>query len=176
PDPPAFPGVVLNAPVSMNLDGGAGDDDLRVIFAGDPPPGDRPNEGSPPTGDRPALEINAPLTLNVDGGAGNDVIVASLDDVFVANARGQVAVDLNGDAGEDRIGFRFQGRLDGDFRLRIDGGNGNDQVAAGFLIDAASMGTLDAAVLGGRGNDMLALDVYFASADGTMTGNGHGRL
>jgi hypothetical protein len=75
-----------------------------------------------------------------------------------------------------RLQFSYAGLLDGGLQHCATGTDGNDQVSARFMIDAASTGVLDSLIRLGDGNDRVADYVYFVNADGSLDGTTHGRL
>src|SRR5262249_47164341 len=75
-----------------------------------------------------------------------------------------------------RLQFSYTGLLDGGLQHCAKGTNGNDQVSARFLIDAASTGALDSLIHCGDSNDRVEDYVYFVNADGSLDGTTHGRL
>jgi hypothetical protein len=123
-------------------------------------------------GGAPAMSWMTSLLFS--GGQGDDVIgVQFLDPHGIQPC---IDIGVDGGAGADNISFTYQGLLNDDLNLRINGGEGNDVLSAKLLLDAASTGALDARVSGDGGGDALTFNVYFVNPDGSMTGSGRGRL
>jgi hypothetical protein len=155
----------INAPITVNIDGGTGSDVIEAVDTFVPPPDDpaQPAVLNIPLlinitggdgadniavryftndlpGPPPELRIAAPIQLNVDGGMGNDAI----------------AVTFGQSASQERKWAPVMNSL---FQMRLDGGDGKDAVSAFIWFDSQSTGQSDVQVLGGRGNDDLTLDV-----------------
>src|SRR5262249_52364439 len=72
---------------------------------------------------------------------------------------GSLDVVLKGGDGKDNLQFQFQGKV-GSLSIMdvtLDGQNGDDTVTADIALDKDSSGSVNAKVLGGEGNDTLAL-------------------
>jgi Beta-propeller repeat len=186
--------------LNLVVDGGAGADQLSVrlehlTFIGDPDlsiavtGGDGSDviivdsvnpEGFSYGANRPILSIAA------DGGAGSDEIQVLGGETGAAATDADVAlnwdVSVNGGLNNDDIRVVFGAigpedqpispmLLNGDLRLRVDGGDGGDAVSAELIFDRRSQGMVDARVSGGAGNDLLSLLIYGMSDPyGTIDG------
>src|SRR5262249_36532168 len=90
---------------------------------------------------------------------GNDTYTVRADDTII-DEFATLDVNVVGGSGTDVIDFSFAAGLDGLLKVRLDGGAGNDTVKAVIEIDDFSIGTLDAKLFGGKGNDTLTLKVF----------------
>jgi hypothetical protein len=199
PDPPArqfVPAVQVNAPLAFNVNGGLGGDDIRVIFDFNPQP-------DPPADQFvPAVQINGPLAVMVDGGDGADNLQAGAawqvnagasTLVHLIGGRGQDEVagtwanhiaagassefDLEGGIGNDSIAFNYlDARVDGTFRLNLDGDDGADNIDLQLNdVTVGEVGQMFIQANGGRGNDRLSAELGLAptrssSVDTSMDG------
>jgi N-acetylneuraminic acid mutarotase len=132
---PSDPSTVpFNIPLRTKVKGGEGYNYIHVIFAGNPPPGDRSGVSS--------VQIDAPIEVNVKGGKDADNILVE----FLAQAP------------SERPGTQLV--LNSRFQMRLDGGDGNDRIEADLFFASQSRGFVDAEVFGGRGDDFLMLDIH----------------
>ncbi len=115
-------------------------------------------------------------TMNVNAGS-----LTGSDDLDIL-AFSKLAVDLDGEGGDDFIGVTYGGKLDGKLVLRADGGYGNDVVSARLNLDADSTGHVGgpnnlagnetpALVLGNYGDDVLTFTVHKDNATDPATVN-----
>lgn len=125
--------------------GGDGDDVLQITA--DPAPSPAPIP--PPPGDPAFPVVGDPVFLDP----------VSVDAHLTAWIAGLWDVLLNGDRGNDAIHADLSGRYEGDFelsgrfRLRADGGAGNDVMTFDLSNTNTSDGDYDIIVLGSGGND-----------------------
>jgi hypothetical protein len=125
------------------MDGGAGHDNLLARLGFNPQP-DPPGR----------------IMFTALGGAGNDHI-----DIVGFNPQpdppgAQYLVDVQGGLGNDVITFAFSGLLNGAFQVNLNGNEGDDHIVADVSVDPSnpnSQGTIEIALLGDRGNDVLSL-------------------
>jgi hypothetical protein len=129
------------------------------------------------------------VILNVHGSGGDDMIAVygtavapnrSGDNITNGKAintgglfidgSSHLAVGIFGDGGNDRLFFDYDGVLNGNLDLEVDGGSGNDHIEAKSNIRAGSLGFFGntgflqtnqlARVDGGSGNDSLAFRIF----------------
>src|SRR5262245_49188978 len=104
-------------------------------------------------------------TMNINAGSltGNDNL-----DILAGS---KLALDLDGQGGDDQISVTYGGELDGKLVLRANGNDGDDIVSARLNLDAGSTGHVSgpdnaagfetpALVFGGYGNDILTFTVH----------------
>ena len=72
---------------------------------------------------------------------------------------GKLNVTLKGGDGSDNLQCLAQGELHRALNLVLDGGDDVDTVSADIALDAGSTGDVNATVLGGNGDDTLALHI-----------------
>ncbi|HMP60189.1 MAG TPA: hypothetical protein PKD86_12635, partial [Gemmatales bacterium] len=113
------------------------------------------------------------LTLTGNGGSGNDHLIASGQFLDLFN-NAVATVLLNGDSGDDVIRTDTTGIVEfgSTLNYRANGGDGRDFVIGVHRFEAGSNGTINAAVIGGRGRDHLALWLIQESGFDTPTING----
>jgi hypothetical protein len=101
------------------------------------------------------------FTTESHGGPGDDVMIQDAN-----NLTGKVSLEIFGDGGNDtifaRVGFNPQPDLPGfpvfrDLRVTVDGGAGNDVVAASIDLGGQRNARTTVRVLGSAGNDMPSL-------------------
>lgn len=121
----------LMAAANLNYVGGGGDDRIDTRF------------------DASGLRsvYNAPVNLNVQGQAGSDTLNFVLGGSTTPSATG----DKKGDAYNPVVNVAFN--------FTLDGGDGNDVVAAKASVAVQGAGKVNAKVLGSAGDDDLTLDV-----------------
>ncbi len=125
-------------------------------------------------------------TIVVDSGAGNDFVVYSLNADLLAGVTRKVTVkmqdgndelrafanadvdiaagarlELNGYGGNgnDFMGMRYQGELDGEIRYTADGQAGHDTLVAYQRPDCGSTGMIFARAYGSAGDDQLTMEI-----------------
>jgi hypothetical protein len=127
------PDVILAAPITLDIDGAGGTDNIVVDVAHQPGP----------LGERiPATFIFAtPVAFDIRGGAGNDTMSVNVGPGDPTALAGPAPINR------------------GTFRLRLDGEDGNDTALVALTFNGQSTGSVDAQVLGGRGNDDLTLGI-----------------
>jgi hypothetical protein len=109
------------------------------------------------------------LQLYVQGGKDKDTLAAGAVAGFRIHPGALLSLTMNGNGGADDIRASYQTRLDGVLGLDLNGGDGNDHVAAGVTLDAGSTGMLSslshpATVSGGPGDDDLTFIVHNSGA------------
>jgi hypothetical protein len=103
--------------------------------------------------------------VTADLGTGNDSAVISIIGPDVAgvtdddNAPSAIGIDVGGGDGQDSLSLSFRGELPGPTKVILDGGEGNDAIDAVFNLASTNDYSLLAHVVGGKGNDNLALHV-----------------
>ena len=114
--------------------------------------------------DGAGLGDNATLNVVARGMNGHDDLAfeALAADV---GAGASLSVELGGGNGKDTLSYAYGGVLLGDLFLSASGGNGKDELSGDLAFAAGSTGTAEAEVLGGNGNDQLALFVADDSGD-----------
>lgn len=114
------------------------------------------------------------LTVRANGGSGNDTLLARAHGLNLFNDGTVATLLLNGDQGNDIIRADTSGIVDFGTTLnyRANGGDGHDYVIGVHRLDAGSTGTVNAAVIGGRGRDNLALWLLRESAGDNPVVNG----
>lgn len=114
------------------------------------------------------------LTVRANGGSGNDVLLARAIGLNLFNDGAVATLLLNGDHGNDIIRADTSGMVDFGTTLnyRANGGDGHDFVIGVHRFDMGSTGTVNAAVVGGRGRDNLALWLMRSTMDENLVVNG----
>lgn len=103
--------------------------------------------------------------LTADLGGGNDLAVMSIVGPDVGpignddGAPSSLGIDIAGGDGRDSLFLNFRGGLLGPTSVVLDGGEGNDAIDAVFNLASTNDYSLLAHVVGGKGNDNLALHV-----------------
>jgi hypothetical protein len=122
----------------------------------------------------------AQASIDVGGGVGNDTINFTGTGAG-ATIAGLLDVNLHGDAGNDFINDVANGpsslvlTAPGNYRLRIDGGDGNDTIGVNLSNTAASTGNYDIAINGGNGADSVGFSLATNAAAG-LTFNPQGSI
>jgi hypothetical protein len=125
-----FPRLGLNAPISLNIDGGKGTTNtFAVEFFHDP----APDRTAPP------LFLNNAFSVNMRGGSGTDVM--NLD---IGSPTGVMPNITSG----------------GSVNVRLAAGAGSETIAANMWYDPDTMGPVNAKIIGGAGIDDLTLNIY----------------
>jgi len=156
--------IVPESPDSLHvaLNGGTGDDNLilkaspklaKVNAAPVPPPG--------------TFAMDYLVKMDMNGGQGNDILSA---DVAVApglfKASPKLMLACSGSAGDDALAVNLSAQspvhpsefdIAPQVALDVLAGDGNDQVQADLAIAPNSLGSLDAALDGGAGDDTFTL-------------------
>jgi hypothetical protein len=193
PSDPGAPPLASYSSLATVVRGGAGADDIRVIYDFNPQP-------EPPG--FPGIVLAGPISLSIDGGAGADTISVDVAHEPTGSSPagepgvvfdGAVSFDIRGGDGNDTMAVNV-GPDPGDptaleggpainfdrFRLRLDGEDGNDTVSATLNFNEQSTGSMDVQVLGGAGKDDLTLragrfpanfDLLLDGGDGIDTGH-----
>jgi Ca2+-binding RTX toxin-like protein len=104
------------------------------------------------------LDLGTNFRLTVNGGRGNDTLIAQANNMNVLN-NSTATLIFNGEQGNDVLRADTSGIVQGGSTLnyRANGGDGSDFVIGVHRLNADSNGTVNAAVVGGRGRDNLAL-------------------
>jgi len=107
--------------------------------------------------------------LTADLGAGNDSAVISIIGPVVGQISNDVAprslgINIAGADGRDSLLLSFVGDLRGPTQVILDGGDDNDAIDAVFNLAFTNDYSLLAHVIGGKGNDNLALHVKVFNA------------
>jgi hypothetical protein len=152
-------GLLPGVSRSVSVDLGAGSNTFHSYFGGD-------------------LGAKSNLQLNIYGGADNDFLLATALKGFRINPGAMLYVHMDGGAGSDYIRMDYDTKLDGVFGLDLNGGAGNDTVAANITIDPGSTGLLSslthpATVSGGADNDDVTFNVMnngMATVQGLLDG------
>jgi hypothetical protein len=173
-DSPSSEDGDLPSPVDLNVQGGDGHDDIRVIFGFNPQP-------DPPA--LPSVFLNMPVHAQLDGGRGDDDIRVIYgfnpqpDPPAKLFINAPMDITVAGGLGNDDIrviyGFNPQPDppaipsvvLNAPVNLTLDGGAGNDFLLGEFQSLAFRGGLLNATLDGGSGDDMVA--AFLTLLDGT---------
>lgn len=144
----------LNETMVVSLLGGSGDDNIFDFYD--------------------AFRVHGAFIGLADGGSGSDVMGAGFGSFtefdpnlplivfgFDVSAGGHANYAMLGGNGDDTLRASSVGRIDGQFGLLIDGGNGADETSAGLGIHVESTGQFAAIVRGGYGDDHLLVQVFF---------------
>jgi hypothetical protein len=109
-----------------------------------------------------SLADGAKVHFDVHGKKGADAVTINAGTaaapVNIA-AGADLHLKVDGGKGDDNIAVAYQGELDGKLDVHLKGKDGNDKVAAGFVLNTGSTGKLKAKVNGDKGDDNLALAV-----------------
>ena len=163
----------------LAVDGGNGNDSIFNFYSGGTV-GDVATRTRGGNGDDRILEEFLMWTVlgrfdgHADGGNGSDVMEARLGDyLFIDPALPQVVVGFDlapgaradyhqtGGNGHHALFAQYVGRLDGRLNALTEGGNGDDDVAGSFDLNAESTGQFTGEVHGGNGDDHLDVRVRF---------------
>lgn len=152
----AFFGKVENVAVNLTGNMGFGDDKFFAELKGD-------------------LDFAAKVKIDMEDvnnvvlpiGGLNRVVLLGGNDQFRVKADADVDIDdnaaldvtLKGFDGIDNLSVTTRGEVDGQLKVLLDGEDGGDLVLADITLDAGSDGTVDAKVLGGNDNDIVALRI-----------------
>lgn len=113
------------------------------------------------------------MRLTVNGGRGNDLLLVRASNFNVLNSS-TATVMLNGEQGNDVLRADTTGIVEfgSTLNYRANGGDGSDFVIGVHRLNAGSDGTVNAAVVGGRNRDNLALWLMRESSFDAPTVNG----
>ncbi|MEX2139572.1 MAG: NosD domain-containing protein [Pirellulales bacterium] len=105
--------------------------------------------------------VSASLEILADLGVGNDEFLLDAQGGFSAtpdpkNPQAGPSVQVTGGAHNDKITLHL-GEVSGNFRVVVDGMEGNDHLAADLLFAEQGLGLIDVALFGGEDNDLLSL-------------------
>lgn len=105
------------------------------------------------------------VAISARGGKGNDVLQARADGVGTIRIDpfALLAIDLDGGAGNDELSATFGLPdtlwIEGGLKVRMNGGNGADKIAALFANTANTTGNYDVAVSAGAGDDEVTFSL-----------------
>jgi hypothetical protein len=157
--------------LNFNTDLGAGNNSFKAVFdansfqidddGGEFIPGLKPGTFAPHSGGAAHFNVNA--------GSGNDTIdFHSINQAHTIELSGLFDINVTGGAGKDKINVNFGGPggfTDDDpfelaatnraFRLRIDGGDGNDTIKVNLSNAATATFAYDVAIQGGAGKNNI---------------------
>ncbi len=132
-------GAVLNTGLFFSADLGNGNDLFDSVVGGDVTGGSR-------------------VLVQAFGGFGNDQMAIRAGVIGIAPAS-SVLFGLDGLADNDLAFINFLGEADGELRIGVVGGIGNDVVAANVGLSSLSTGAVAVFADGGVGNDVLQVNV-----------------
>lgn len=133
------------AQVSLNIDGGNGNDQIRVL-AGQ-------------LHDAPDPELRLDWNIAATGDAGDDTLTAVL--LPAVQRDGSFMASFDGGAGRDTLTAILLPAVQsgGSFKALFDGGAGRDTLTSTLLPAVQRGGAIDVAFLGGDGNDFIFMQV-----------------
>jgi hypothetical protein len=140
--------VLVNADLRVRFDGDDGDDAFHVCM-GDP------------------IESGARVSIDACGGDGDDSLALDATSFGLGGdigAGGKMTLKMNGGDGDDTILATYEGDVDGELSIQLDGDRGNDLVNAEVSASAGSNGKVKARIDGCDGNDSLTLMLFDLSA------------
>jgi hypothetical protein len=163
----------------LSVDGGNGNDSIFDFYSGGTG-GHMVTRTQGGNGDDAILEEFASWTVLgrfdglAEGGNGTDLVEATLGEYVLIDfalppavigldvaAGARVDYQLTGGNDHDAIFATYVGRLDGQLDIQVEGGNGADEVAASFDLNAESTGQFAARIRGDNGDDHLEVLVRF---------------
>lgn len=103
---------------------------------------------------------NSMLAINVAAGSGNDRLTLNAQHDVDIQSGASLKTSFDGNEGADLILGYYRGENDGSVAFDFDGGIGSDTVRGNLREDAGSVGASAGTVLGGDGNDKLALWMF----------------
>jgi len=161
--------VAISGPVTLLGNGGDGNDVFMTRFVGLNGDGVWKTDFEGGSGNDTLISsisnFSPEYFVTADLGTGNDLAVISIIGPDIGQisiedgAPPSLGIDIAGGDGRDSLFLDFRGGLLGPTRVVLDGGEGNDAIDAVLSLAFTNDYSLLAHVIGGKGNDNLALHV-----------------
>ncbi len=126
--------------IEVSTDMGLGDDYSAVYFMG-------------------ALEDNTNVFVDMRGSFGDDImhVGASVSDM---DGNGDFNLNMFGEQDNDTLSFIYEGEMDGDMNVVLDGGIGDDTVDSSATFNLGSSGNVRLDTFGRQGNDTVSNVIF----------------